>query len=335
MSIYNEIKRALSTTVDVIVDKTTTQAQKSRLVTVMKNEEKIANQAYIELGKYLYNNLRNDVPEDIAELCVAVDQSKERMSRAQEIYREVIQQELVNREINKTETIENLKNIKDPIVSKAKDTAAKVKGTAKDTAVKVKGTAKDTAVKVGELKDSAAVKATDIKNRVQKTVEHEKEEIAEKAEKVIEKIEVIQHVAPEGDPASSEEVLTVGQGLSENVDVIENAIFSDSSLGEDTVEPVEEPREIFSSTLEKEPEKEEEKSEPVEGAVSEAADVEDTFVPETEPVDQEFQRTVPVDIITENDFEEDEPEVKPIEKNTPFTKAMKLRQIITKKNPEE
>lgn len=329
MSIYNEIKRALSTTVDVIVDKTTTQAQKSRLVTVMKNEEKIANQAYIELGKYLYRNLRDDVPEDIAELCVKVDQSKERMSRAQEIYREVIQQELVNREINKTEAIENLKNIKDPIVSIAKDTAVKVKGTAKDTAVKVKDTAKDTAVKVGGLKDAAAVKATDLKNKVQKTVEHEKEEILEKAEEVIEKIEVIEHISPEGETASSEEVLTVGQGLEENVDVIENAIFSDSSLGEDTVAAAEEPREIFSSTTEDNHEEKEKE------AVSEAADVEDTFVPESEPVDQEFQRSVPVDIISENDFEEDQPEIKPIEKNTPFTKAMKLKQIITKKNTED
>ena len=111
MSIYKEVKKAVSTTVDIIVDKTTTQAQKSRLVTVMRNEEKIANQVYVELGKYLYRNLREDMPEDIEQLCVKLDESKERMSRAQQIYREVIQQELVNREINKTEAKENFQKI--------------------------------------------------------------------------------------------------------------------------------------------------------------------------------------------------------------------------------
>ena len=42
-----------------------------------------------------------------------------------------------------------------------------------------------------------------------------------------------------------------------------------------------------------------------------------------------------LDIISENEFEEDEPEIKPVERNTPFTKAMKLKKIITKKTPEE
>lgn len=334
MSIYNEIKRALATTVDVIVDKTTTQAQKSRLVTVMKNEEKIANQIYVELGKYLYRNLRDDVPEDVRQLCSKLDQSKERMSRAQQIYREVIQQELVNREISKSEAKDNFQKIKEPIVTKAKDTAVKVKDTAVDTAAKVKGTAKDTAVKV---KDTAVERAEDLKNKAHKVsaeeeiaVEIEKTEVIvpeSTEEAAVKTDEIVEPIETKEIETNEAEVLTVGQGLTDNVEVIENAIFSDSSLGEDSVSEVEEPHEIFSSSEDK-PEEEEQPA-------SEAEDVEESFVPETSAVDQEFQRNVPVDIISEHEFEQDEPEVKHVEKNTPFTKAMKLKNIITKKNSEE
>ncbi len=336
MSIYNEIKKALATTVDVIVDKTTTQAQKSRLITVMNNEEKIANQVYVELGKYLYRNLREEVPEDVQQLCTKLDQSKERMSRAQQIYREVIQQELVNREISKSEAKDSFRKIKDPIVTKAKDTAVKVKDTAVDTAAKVKGTAKETAVKV---KDTAVERAEELKNKTHKPAE----EISEEAAVEIETTEVIvPEVQQEEDIAKPEEivepietreivtesaeVLTVGQGLSNNVEVIENAIFSDSPLSEESVSETEaeDTNEVFSDseTVEEKP-------------ASEAEDVEESFVPETDTVDQEFQRNVPVDIISEHEFEQDEPEIKPVDKNNPISKAMKLKNIITKKNTDE
>ena len=333
MSVYNEIKRALATTVDVIVDKTTTQAQKSRLVTVMKNEEKIANQIYVELGKYLYRNLRDEVPEDVGQLCDKLDQSKERMSRAQQIYREVIQQELVNREINKNEAKDNFQKIKEPIVTKAKDTAVKVKDTAVDTAAKVKGTAKDTVVKV---KDTAVERAEELKNKTHKAAETEEfvtefesteiitsesaEDTDVKTEEIVAPIETKEIVT------ESAEVLTVGQGLSDNVEVIENAIFPGSVPDEDSVSESQQPvkTNVSVNAAEKE-----------EKPASEAEDVEESFVPESDTVDQEFQRNVPVDIISENDFEQDEPEVKPVERNTPLSKAKKLKNIITKKSSEE
>ena len=127
MSIYKDIKNAVTSTVNMVVDKTSSQAQKSRLVTVMRTEEKRTNQLYIQLGQYLYENLRDVMPEDIAQTCNLIDASKERMARAQAKYREVIQQELVNREISKAEARENFVKIKEPIVAKAKDTAVKVK----------------------------------------------------------------------------------------------------------------------------------------------------------------------------------------------------------------
>ena len=159
MGIYNDLKRALVSTFDVIADKTSTQAQKSRLVTVMKNEEKIANQTYIALGKYLYTNLRDTMPEDVQQLCTVIDASKERMTRAQDIYREVIRQEQVNSEIGKTEVKENFRKVREPIVASAANTAAKA-GTL------VKDTAKDTAAKAGSLRTAAVQKADDLRSKI-------------------------------------------------------------------------------------------------------------------------------------------------------------------------
>jgi len=324
MGVYKDLKKALSATVDVIVDKTTTQAQKSRLVTVMRNEEKIADQLYMELGKYLYRNMRDDVPEDILKLCVKLDESKERMSRAQKVYRDVIRQELVNREINKSEVKDNFDKIKDPIVEKAKDTVDKVRDTAKDTAVKVK--------------ETAVEKADELKHKTSRSVSEKIDGAVEESEVIIpsvpveepaqEPVEIVKQIDTDDVTLDTAEVLTVGQGMNDSVDVIENAIFSDSSLGEDSVTEVEEPHDIFSTSDVK----------PV-GVVNTAepeAEVESNgFVPEPAAVEQDFQRNVPVDIISEKDFEQDEPVVKPLPKSPRFAKAMKLKRIITKKNTGE
>ena len=70
-------------------------------------------------------------------------------------------------------------------------------------------------------------------------------------------------------------------------------------------------------------------------SVSEVAEVSEDPTPKDKPLDQEFQRSVPVDIISETEFEENEPEVKPLDKTNPLAKAMKLRKIISKKNESE
>ena len=291
MSIYQSFKQTVTSAFDAVVDKTSTQAQKSRLVTVMKHEEKTANTLYIEMGKYLYNNLREQMPEDVQALCTKLDESKDRMARAQQRYREVLQQEMINREINKVEVKDNLGKLKEPIVAKAKDTAAKVKDTAADTAAKVKASAKDTAVKVEGLKEAAAEKAAEYKAKVH-----------------------IKHDETDTDEDSG--ILVFDEN---NIDPI-----SDTPIEETAMPPVIE--------YESEPEPESE-SESQEAAPAAPAPVQETTVQE---YDQEFQRTVPVDIINETEFEESEPVVKPIEKSNPIARAMKLRKIMTKKEqPDE
>ena len=324
MSIYKDIKNAVTSTVNMVVDKTSSQAQKSRLVTVMRTEEKRTNQLYIQLGQYLYENLRDVMPEDIAQTCNLIDASKERMARAQAKYREVIQQELVNREISKAEARENFVKIKEPIVAKAKDTAVKVKDTAFDTASKVKS---DTSTKVEELKRAVSEKATERKLNKEKaeTTENTATEDNSVSEEISDSIIDIK------EESDVNEAFTQSIDLSD-VDTVEelDAIDMNPTPAEYS-EPVTEEVEETSAydvkmTIET----------PIStSSVSEVAEVSEDPTPKDKPLDQEFQRSVPVDIISETEFEENEPEVKPLDKTNPLAKAMKLRKIISKKNESE
>lgn len=260
MGIYQDIKNVLISTFDVVADKTSTQAQKSRLVTVMKNEEKIANQAYLALGKYLYTSMRDGLPEDVEQLCAVIDASKDRMTRAQDIYREVIRQEEVNSEIGRTDLKENFRRVKDPIVAGAVTTAAKA-------SVIVKDTAKDTAAKAETLKAAAIEKAEDIKTKAK---QHRDKTEAEAAE-------------VQAEEEAPEMIDTAADTATEDTAAIENAVLE-------------------------------------EAAPAEAKETDEA--------------PMPVEMISEEEFEENEAEVKPIEKNNPLTKAKKLKDIMTKKDEE-
>ncbi len=309
MSIYKDLKKAVSFTVDVVVEKTASQAQKSRLLTVMKTEAKNIDRLYIELGQYLYANLRDSMPENIAHSCDLIDESKARMSRAQEKYREVIRQDLVNKEINRAEAKENFVRIKEPIVAKAKDTAVLVKDKAVDTASKVKT---DTAVKVEGLKKAVAERKA---NRQKAEATESPEEPRDNAEEICDSIIEVKEEAD------------VNAAIKEAVSETENACADDTCItAEKPSEPAAEPGFPVEMTTEA----------PLDSkTVAEAAEEADDPTMDNKPFDQEFQRNVPVDIISETEFEEDEPEVKPIEKSNPIAKAMKLRKIISKKENSE
>lgn len=270
MSVYKDLKKALLSGLDVIADKTSTQAQKSRLVTVMKNEEKIANQAYIALGKYLYNSMREGVPEDVEQLCAVIDASKQRMSRAQDIYREVIRQEEVNSEIGRTEVKENFRKVSEPIVEGAKTKAAKA-------SVIVKDTAKDTAAKAETLKAAAQTRATEVKAKIKA----DREAAAAAAE-------------AEAEETAAEEIDTESETAAADTEAIETAVMEDAK-------PQAEPE-----------------------TAAEEIDADEA--------DDEESAPMPVEVISEEEFEENEPVVKPAEKSTPIFKARKLRDIMTKKD---
>ncbi len=268
MSIYKDIKKAFLSSLDVLADKTSTQAQKSRLVTVMKNEEKIANQAYIALGKYLYTSMRDGVPEDVEQLCAVIDASKERMTRAQDIYREVIRQEEVNSEIGRTEVRENFRKVKEPIVAGAVSTANKA-------SVIVKDHAKDTAAKAETLKAAAAERANTIKAKIRERSDEAAVQATQEAEE-------------------AEKIDTEAKTTALDAEAIENAVMKDAKAIEET-----EPAAV-----------------------------------EAEAAQDEEAAPMPVEVITEEEFEENEPVIKPVEKHDPISKAKKLRDIMTKKDEE-
>ena len=174
MSIYKDLKKAFGATIDMIADKTSLQAQKSRLLTVMKNEEKTADRAYIALGKYLYTTMREGLPEDVEQLCKIVDTAKENMTRAQELYRDVLRQDELVSAQNTTEVKENFRKVSEPIAAGAASTATKASSF-------VKAKAKDTAAKAETLKTAAAERAQDIRQKAQQAREEQQEAAAQAA----------------------------------------------------------------------------------------------------------------------------------------------------------
>ena len=276
MSISKNLKTALVSAIDAIADKTATQAQKSRLVTVMKNEENLANHAYLALGKYLYENLRADMPEDIEQICASIDVSKERMTRAQEIYREVIRQEQVNSEINRAEVKENFRKVKEPIAEGAKTTAAKASVIAKDTVAKA-DTLKTAAVaKAEDLRAKAELKAEDLKAKAELKAEDIKAKAKARREKAAAEVE-------------------------EDEDQTEIIDGADESAAVD--------------------------SETIENAVMEDTEIDNTIDAETAEADDAPR---PVEVISEEEFEENEP----VLRSKAFSRAKKLRNIITKKDSD-
>lgn len=340
MGFYKAIKKTLTDTVDAVVDKTTTQAQKSRLKLVMRNEARLMNEAYIELGKFFYNSLREDATPELEDICEKIDTAKQRMSRAQEKYREVIQEELINKEITKNEVRENLRSMKEPIAAKAKETAEKVSDI-KDAAVE----------KAADIKEAAAEKASEIKEKLPKVEvgygEVKNNEVGGEAAEE-------NFGTPEADiteTVAEKDELTVQEAIEQAV--TEAVTSPDTEKTNDNLSTSEFEYEIFD-----EPEAEKELSEysdieadleevivddvtpntiysysddPLYESTSEEA----ASVPPRTSVNQEFQRTVPVDTASEEDLDEKESPVKKRAIPSIQSKAKKLKQIISGENSEE
>ncbi len=313
MSVYDKIKRALTDAVDVVVDRTTLQAQKSRLKIVIKNEAKMTYDAYVELGKYLYDNCNDESPQEIIDICKKIDNSKLRMQRAQDRYREVLQEELIHREITKTEVKENLSKMKEPILTKAKDTADKVSGI-KDTALE------KTSAKVTELKNTAKDKAEGIRSKMPKikvgcgVLTDEKTEDDKIAEEIFDNAveDAIETVI------NSDEDITLQDAIEHAVTTSVTASVNDEIAAKNQCDDEEEfvsevsPQEIYSYT---------------EVTIEEGEEPNNEAESDDEAATQEIQRAMAVDIAEEED---DEPEeAKAYVKPTAADKVKRLKVIIS------
>lgn len=78
VSLTDTIGRAM----EVLAEKSRRAAKVSRLQSVIRSEERAANEAYLALGRYFYRHLRDQGGEEQQKLCRRIDKAMERVDRA-------------------------------------------------------------------------------------------------------------------------------------------------------------------------------------------------------------------------------------------------------------
>ena len=81
----NSVKLASDAATDALqalVEKSRLRANANRIKQVIKADTELMNQAYIELGKYFYENHREETTADCEALCVVVDKTTTRINKA-------------------------------------------------------------------------------------------------------------------------------------------------------------------------------------------------------------------------------------------------------------
>lgn len=95
-NVKNGVTAAVGTISDAaqgLMEKNRTNARINRLKFVIKNESAILNKAYIHLGKIYYENPETERTEEIESICEIITNSKLRLKMAQNLYREIIEQQ--------------------------------------------------------------------------------------------------------------------------------------------------------------------------------------------------------------------------------------------------
>ncbi len=82
MNFFESLSSNLTKAVDFVVDKNRKAAMINRLQVVIKNERENESRAYVALGKYYFEHLRDPENEETELLCRTVDFSDRRMKKA-------------------------------------------------------------------------------------------------------------------------------------------------------------------------------------------------------------------------------------------------------------
>lgn len=97
MDIKNDIKNGMKLASDVatdavqaLIDKSRMRANANRIRQVIKSDTELRDQAYIELGRYVYENMRDTLESDEEALCVVVDKTSKRIEKATNKYIEFV-----------------------------------------------------------------------------------------------------------------------------------------------------------------------------------------------------------------------------------------------------
>ena len=235
MDFKNNIKCGLEFVGDTVSEIASSVAEKNRLRVqlnhikgLIKSDSATRDQAYIELGRYFYDNLREGTTAENEAICAVIDAASDRISKASIKYVELLN--IQNDTKIRSENAEKLAKAMAEKASvaaqaakekgaeafdKAKATAADLSEKAKATAADLKDKAADTVdsvrerlnieknIEVEELIAAEQEKLDEAKDAAEEAVEEAAETVAEKAEDVVE--EVKESVIPENTDEESPE----------------------------------------------------------------------------------------------------------------------------------
>lgn len=163
MDLKENIKTGVDFTVDtvsevasVIAEKNRIRLQLNHIKKVIKTDSATRDQAYIELGRYFYENLREDASAENEAICAVIDAASDRISAASLKYMELLN--LQNETKIRSENAEKLKKI---IAEKAADSAKAAKDKSAELGKKAKDIASQGVEKAKDIADDIKDKATD------------------------------------------------------------------------------------------------------------------------------------------------------------------------------
>lgn len=195
MDIKNDIKNGVKLVSDAatdaasaLIEKSRLRAKANRIRQIIKSDTSLRNQAYIELGRYYYENLRDNAQTEQEELCVVIDKTSLRINKASKKY-----VEMLSKSSDTKLQGENARKIKEIVTDKAQQ----VKTTTNNKVADVKQKAKDATSKAKE-------KATDLTDKAKLTAQDltvkAKETVADLSEKIEDKVDDFKaFIAPDED----------------------------------------------------------------------------------------------------------------------------------------
>lgn len=210
-----------------ISEKNRIRQQMNHLKKFIKNQTATRDQAYMELGRYFFENLREGASPENEALCAVIDETTAGISKASLKYMDLVN--LQNETKIRSENAEKLKKIVAEkaniaaqnakaqgaeLAEKAKAAAAegakKAKEAAASGAQKAKDFAADTAQKAkdaaADLREKAAEKSFDIKEFTVEKAEEIKEKTENMIDEVKEKAEEIKETAAEKKDAAADDI---------------------------------------------------------------------------------------------------------------------------------
>ena len=228
-----------------IAEKNRLRAQLNHLKKLIKSDSATRDQAYAELGRFFYDNLREDASPENEALCAVIDTTSERITKASLKYVEVlnIQNETKIRS-------ENAERLKKAMAEKAAIAADKAKVQGAQLARKTKEFAEQAAE---QAKKAAQEKAEQAKVVAAQKAEQAKEFAKEKAEQAI-------AAAKGAKDATVEKVEDIVDKASETVDDIKTSSDIEALIAEEQ-QKIAEAEQNAVEELEKEAAAEKEKAE--------------------------------------------------------------------------